>query len=518
MILPIINFSSYSVYQPSKVVFGGYKQIRVKEIKNLPDLTCPRCGGPIIEPQRYIDAYREITLPLKYMIQKGYMDKSKDIPVIWEILNSFAEKYPNLSLDKILENEKEHDKFRMLVENVVVPGIDRKNRTVYNASKKKFDSLESGIRKSSRRELSKAPIAIENIQPFIQYLRKIEQTDPFPAEVRGKIEAFEYLKHQAYLYPDKTLSEIINLPENKYHIELMKKKNSDEFQEKSDKIFDDFRKIIMSNTDCSETLINGTIYSAKLALFSSSKDPGIRLNNAIKICESFTEQNHCPEIYDKLANLIKQIYEIPFNKYTELANYIGEQNDGKIIGGLLGQYIGSSDHFIARKNGGMDLRQNKISMHKGCNTKQGSEPKTEYIKIYPKYPEYTCEQSRQVSECIYKDMMIPKYYLYPMQNAKNLREETKGIINPDVSEYLQKAIIKSEEKQEAYIKTARELCEKRDLKIAKLMQVKTEEEKQKLRTEIQELNVKINEQRDNLKEERRVYGAFMVYDKELKSH
>ena len=517
MILSVTDFSTYKFYQPKNTSFTGAPSIRYKEIKNLPDLTCPRCGGPIIAPQNIIEVYRRVTQPLKYMIQNGYLDKSKNMPAMWKFLNSLAKKYPDLSLDKIFEDEKEHDKFRILVENIVCPGINRDNRIAYNAYKTRFDSLESGIRKASRRELVKAPEVLKNIEPFIQYLRKIEQTEPFKAEVRSKIDAFEFLMNYAELYPDKTLSEIINIPEIRSHIEHMKKKKSGEFQEKYEKTFNIFRKIIMENTDSSEMLINGVIYSAKIALFKSSKDPGIRLANSLKVCKSYTEQNNCPEIYDKLASLIKQIYEIPFNKYIELSNYIGEQDDGKIVSGLIKQYVGSSDHITARANGGSDVRQNKMSMHKGCNVKCGDIGKDEMCLIYPRFPENTCEQINQVSEYIYNDYMVPRYYLYPLQVAHNIREESNGIINPNVFGYLKRILNRISENVN---NNSQQLCEitcLRDNKIIKLSNTVDQNEIFVLRAEIEEINKQIQELKNQVKEERRLLGALVKYEEEMEA-
>ena len=517
MILSVTDFSTYKYYQPKNISFTGAPSLRVKEIKNLPDLICPRCGGPIIAPQDLIDVYRKITQPLKYMLQKGYMDKSKGMPVMWEYLNSLAEKHPDLSLDKIFEDEEEHERFRVLVENIVCPGINRDNRIVYNAYKTKFDNLESGIRKSSRRELVKSPAVLKNIKPFIKYLREIEQTEPFKAEVRSKIDAFEFLSHYSLLYPDKTLSEIINTSEIRSHIMSMKEKKSDEFQEWYNKIFDNFRDVILENTDSSEMLINGVIYSAKLALFRSSKDPGIRLANSLKVCKSFTEQNNCPEIYDKLASLIKQINEIPFNKYIELSNYIGEQNDGKIVEGLIKQYTGSSDHFKARAKGGMDLRQNKVSLHRGCNKKCGDVGKDEMCFIYPRFPENTCKQVNQVSEYIYNDYMISKYYLYPLQAAHNIREESNGIINPDVSGYLKRILNRTYENADNHSQQLNEAICLRDEKIIKLSKTVDQNEILVLRAEIKEINKQIQALKNQLNDERRILGALIKYEEEMEA-
>ena len=102
MILPVMNFNNYYMSAP-QVNFEGRKFIPAKEIKNLHMLTCPRCGGPIIEPQLRVEAYRVISRPLRIMLKKGFLDESKKRPEIWAVLNDFAEKYPALSLDKIIE-------------------------------------------------------------------------------------------------------------------------------------------------------------------------------------------------------------------------------------------------------------------------------------------------------------------------------------------------------------------------------------------------------------------------------
>ena len=78
MILSVTGFSTYKVYQPKNTSFTGAQSLRYKEIKNLPDLTCPRCGGPIIAPQNLIEVYRRFLDDYDNVI-KNYT-RLKEIP------------------------------------------------------------------------------------------------------------------------------------------------------------------------------------------------------------------------------------------------------------------------------------------------------------------------------------------------------------------------------------------------------------------------------------------------------
>ena len=503
MLLPITNFASYNITKPSNMNFGRVQTVNLKEIKNLPDLICPRCGAQIIAPQYLIEAYRELARPLKYMIQKGYMDKSKNMPALWDLLNKFAEKHPNDSLDKILEEKDNHDALRSIIEEVVANGADIKNRLVYNSRAYSFNTLENGIRKSARRELKPASVVLERMEEFIPYLKDVAEKEPYKDEIQGVLSTIEKLQKYAALYPDKTLSEILNIQEVRQEINTESSLRKEKFNKIQEELFDEFKQIIQKNADVSDYVLNGIIYNTKSTLFNNSKDTGVRLYNTLKLCRKITEQCGCPEIFDKLADIIIRVPEPPYSKYVDFAARSEEVNDGRILDSLFRNYTGSSN-FI---KGSEDVRQNKLAMHIGCTYKRAGMPLKEYVQIYPKMSEYICEQINQSSDYIYRDFMVPQFYIYPYQVSKHLKEVTDGKVSPDVSEYCKKVLDRAFEREQFYMEQINEISELRNEKIGKLIKARTKEEEQTARDEVDEINVSIQSAKEKLNDQRRLIGS-----------
>ena len=509
MILPVANLPSYSAYQFQNKSFTGAPSIKYKEIKNLHALTCPRCGGPIIEPQKLIGAYRTISLPLRQMLKNGYLDGNKNMKKVWELLNDFAEKYPEDSLDKILEDEKRHTLFRTAIEQTIVPNLDRNNREIYNANLHKFNSVEDGIRKSARTKLRSSSVVMKRLKSFLPYLKEIEQSEPYKTEIRGKIGALEELLYYSTLYPNKTLSEIVNEPSIRAYNEAMRNGLNEEFQHKQKLAFTEVRKTIKKRINCSDSVLNIFQKELMYAIFNSDKDPGVRLHKALELCKDFTEKNDCTNIYGKLSDIIKNIPEPPYNKYVELCNGIDKYNDAKIVDSLLKQYVGSNEHFIARSDGGEDLRQNKISMHKGCNSKRSNMPYKYYIGIYPLAPYYIGKQIEQVSENILAGRMISKYDLYPPQMAATIKDATDGLVSPDVSKYCKKALKKSTIRLEENSEKIAAIADKRDKEIKHLQ--KLTEEENTIRENIEAAGKEHEKAIQAQNEERRLNGWLTKY-------
>ena len=173
MILPVLNSS---IKNTPDINFKGRLVRQASEIKNFPKLTCPVCGGPIIAPDVLADAYRVVSLPLKSVLKLDFLDKTKKMPKVWEILLNFAKKYPKKSLDKILENEEEHDIFRNSIEKTIVPDLDRENKEEYEKHMRDFNSVESKIKECARGKLRSSSIVINRFKSFIPMLKKMKKT------------------------------------------------------------------------------------------------------------------------------------------------------------------------------------------------------------------------------------------------------------------------------------------------------------------------------------------------------
>ena len=511
MIFPVMNFNNLFI-PASQVNFEGRKFIPAKEIKNLHMLTCPRCGGPIIEPQLPVEAYRSISRPLRIMLKKGFLDESKKRPEIWAVLNKFAEETPNSSLDKILENEEKHTILRRAIEKSIAPDADLNDAEVYKSYNYIFDKIENGIRKSARRELRSSGVVMRKLKQFLPYLKEIEQKEPFKNQIRAKIGAFEELIYYSNKYPNKTLSEIINMPGHVKFFTSMKEGLEKDFRHKKSLYFTEIQELLKNNLDCSEEELSKFRNKLVYVFLGSDEDPGFRKYNALNLVRVFLERKHGEELYEQVEKILEKVPEANYNKYTELCHCIGETNDAKIVDSIIKPYVGSSEHLTALSSGGEDKRDNIMSMHKDCNERRSNKPYTKYIQIYPEVPNNIYKQIREVSEQVYKDRMISYVYnLYPLYVSNELRRITHGLITPNVEEYRLKAMKKSLARIRANEAKIRQISIQRDKALVEIVKGNDTPE---LREQAEVLSKELRETIYKQENERSVYARLRKFSME----
>jgi len=518
MILPIF---SCNFEKTSNINFRGGLIKPANEIKNFDRLICPRCGGPIISPERLVSAYRSVSLPLKSIIKKGFLKRTEEMPNVWEVILNFAKKYPKQSLDKILENEENHDIFRKTIEESVAPDVSRQNREEYEKYLNTFDSIEFMIKKSSRTKLRSSSIVVKRLKPLLSYLKHVEKKAPYKMEVQARIGAFEELMYLSELYPKKSISEIFQEPQVKEYLSIMNSGIEESRKQKQKLYYGNIKDLVQQKTNCTKEEVQNFINNVKTSFMTGDVDIGVRAYKTKEYIRSFLAEKNALQIYPKIEKFLKEIPETLQNRYSLLESCIGVQNDSKIIDTVFKAYVGTTEHIFARSTGGGNYRSNVISMHKICNFRRSNTSYKDYIKYYPAFPKNVCKQVKQVSECIYQDKMNEncRLYLYPPQIKDTLILASDGVINPHVADYCRKSIPKFEERIRILQKKISSMNSERDRRIKQLQKCVNEEEKESIRTKICELNEQQKSLITELKNDRYYYNSLKGYlKKELNEH
>lgn len=518
MILPV---STFNTNKTSGINFNGRLVKPANEIKNLDRLTCPRCGGPIIAPEKLIAVYRAVCLPLKSLLKLDFFKRTKEMESVWQILENFTEKYPKQALDKILESKENHDEFRNAIEKTVAPNVDRSNKQEYEKYLNSFDSIEYMIRKSSRAKLRSSSIVVKRLKPLLSYLKQVEKKAPYKLEVQARIEAFEELIYLSELYPKKRISEIIDDPCVKEYITIMNAGIEAGRRYKQKACYEQIKELVLQHTNCTRLQVNKFIDDVKALFMTSGVDIGVRACKAKTYIRTFLSEQKALKIYPKIEKLLKEIPETLQNRYSILKDCFDRNNDSKVVDIIFKAFVGTTEHVNALSTGGGNYRSNVISMHKICNYRRANTSYRDYIKYYPAFPKNMCRQVKQVSDYIYSDRMDPncRLYLYPAQIKDTLILASDGAINPLVADYCRKMIPKFEEKIRKLQKKISSMNDERDRYIRKLRKCNTEQEKEEVRAKIQTVLDKQKVLITEIKNSRYYYNSLKGYlKKELNEH
>ena len=518
MILPVVSFS---INKASDVNFQGRLIKPANDIKNIDRLTCPRCGGPIISPEKLVDAYRTVALPLKSVINLKFFNKTREMPDIWKVIENFAKEYPKKSLDKILENEENHDIFRKAIEERIAPGVSRQNKEEYEKNLHTFDSMEHMIRKASRMKLRSSSVVIKRIKSLLPYLKQVEKKIPYKLEVQARIGAFEELMYLSELYPKKRISEIINEPSVKEYITIMNKGIEDGRRYKQKAHYAQIKELVLEHAKCTQSEANDFISELKNIFMTSDVDIGVRACKTKEYIRKFLAERKALKIYPKIEKLLKEIPETLQNRYSVLMDCFDNENDSKIIDIIFKAYSGTDEHVFARSTGGGNFRSNIISMHKICNYRRSNTSYKDYVKYYPAFPKNMCKQVKQVSEYISQGRMNKRsrLYLYPPQIKETLVLASDGAINPHVADYCRKTIPMFEERIRILQKKISSMNSERDRRIKQLQKCGSEKERESVRAKINELNEHQKSLIFEIRNERYYYNSLKGYlKKELNEH
>ena len=506
----ITPVTSYN-YLPKMQTRPTFQAAPVKELKELDKLVCPGCGGPIIASEKLTKVFRSISAPLRRIIDAGYMDKAINKPGIWALLNDFANKYPKLSLDKILEDPENYALLRTSVEDLIVPGGHNAPRDVYEKYLKQISFMVNAIKKSSRAELRSASVVMDRLRIFRPYLEEIKKTSQYKAEIEGKLGAFDELTYYAHKYPDKRISEIIDMPNISEYNHMMHEGNKRDFKHKMRSCFYEIRNIIDKTCKYSDTYYRDIEEKVQNILYKEARgneanrietDYGVRLKETKEFYKSWLTEIGCEKHYDKICEIVDRMPEMPYTKYTELVSHEKCNNDGMIIISLLNQYIASNDHIEALSEGGPNILSNIMIWHKGCNADRQSLNYGIRSEIYPRMPFYCEQQISQVCNHIYNGR-IQKYSLYPFQVSRKLQEQGGGKINPDTSTYRKKMIKKLNTAIETNSTKLGQLKHLRDKKIIEIEQTPIEL-RESVRLRVEKMTQEINELIKLIKEDKRI--------------
>lgn len=467
-----------------------FKAQKYQEIKHLPKLRCACCDKKMIDPLNLVKAFAATAKPLSKMMDKGVLDHWKKHQNVWNMLEGFAQKFPKMSLDKILMDKE-------LRTNLKLALLDKAQNTQFflqNISEKEKSKIldkqvlddYGDILNRSRDTLKGAGAVMKRMAGFKKCLSG------------EKLDTFEQLEIYAQKYPRKSLKEIINMDEiYKFHKtkDLLQRA---ETREKLDYHFNKIEKLIKKVDPSSEDLILDLKEEA-LKLFEHTRDADSRIFLAKKIYKNALSKYNNKNLEKKV---LAELEQIPTSFITKDSFLVYAKNhdygDSRIIASLLVPAEVSFEHIIPRKENGEDHATNGLVLCRDCNQKRGTTPYEEFIQYHPRMRYNIQKQILTIGNYILQDRLDSMYRFWPIKVAQTINDYSNGAINPDISKYVKKALEKSNQLIEENEADLKAIKKERDEKF---------KEKEKLLQQLEDIKktlINLKEEKNYLQEQNKV--------------
>ena len=464
-----MNIISINNYQNNTNFKAGFKSI-----KTVRGVDCACCGGKMIDGLDAKKAYAATTKPLLKMIEKGYMSKWFDNLPIWNFLIQQAQKFPKLSLDKILLNNESAEELHKIVMRCVNPNEEEVTKAV---NKKCLDEQEE-ILMASRSEMTSGKAIINRFKSFRDFLKE------------DRKEIFDLLEYYTDLYPRETLTQIINKEEVlNLHRGLASRQRL-----KTEKIrnlhFNRIDKMIAKNNP--ETIEHFKEVRKKgMDILLKDFDYDANFYELKKLYKEELEANNLQKIVYKVMDEIK---EMPLKNRTadSFFGYAAYKNlnDGEIINYLLKPSNKTFDHYLAYSKGGKNEAKNGILLCHKCNQMKSSIDGGLFAQYHPLMPYHAQKQVEQISNLILTGKMDLSFASYPLEVAATYETESKGKIKTDLTSYCKRSERKI--KKEQKIRDERKQQNQKELNEIKRKQQELSKQIRKLNKQFAEKNTELS--------------------------
>lgn len=444
-----------------KAVKPGFKGIEhFDHIKKLDGMICAACGRRTLASDVFVKANTPNCKSLLYNMQRQALSFVEErFPEIWNLLLRFTKQFPDQSLDCIMSNSDCYIELKQGILNQICkengveePTISDKARFDRSIGATFFDLLES-----ARTHLEPASVVMRNLSGLKCYLSE-EQA-----------RAFSFLEGYAENYPEKTLSEIINMEEVYTYHANRDRKNRKKLYDDVHYCIDNIHSMILDeNPDALTNIFHKR--SGVITMFKDVSDPEERIYNMKEIYRHVLVNNGCENLIEKVYAEIDKVPKVFMTADTFLA-FAHEHNfsDGKIIAQLFNSNFATEEHLDAVAEGGEDRIENKIVMHKACNQLRNRIAYSRFVKYHPEMQSNVQQQVDLVVDALLKGDLPSFIDFYPLKMPLKLAEKTDNLIKIDITRYCQEGIKQSWIKENNLREELYLVTDSRDRKIREKM-------------------------------------------------
>lgn len=416
------NFNNTSNTSASRDKVAFKHKSAYSYLKNVPGNRCACCGRDMILSKEIADVWGKITRPLTVLMQEGRFNFAETVfPSLYKVLASFAQKYPEDSLDSIVSNSNNHFQFMASIADSF-KGDSEYKKLSGQQQQKAIKNRTMEIFRISSSYLRNAIEVIQNLKPLEHYLYGYRK------------DIFQELEKLAQKYPDKKIHELVRIPEvaskyveNTYYEAIDFARTRDEHWNKANKIILDRAPVLEADLDKLHTKI--------CLIYRGIIDPARVSYEIREEYKTFLDKHNLNDIKEPVLEEIAQMPNSLFSKNSFLSFARRYYNDGEIINYVIKPFMESVEHVVAVSDGGTNDSANIIMMCRKCNNDRGSYPYTEHLAIHPEMVENSERQIRFYADKLLAGELPETLEKYPIEIAKTLRKCSSGRINYDTTDY-----------------------------------------------------------------------------------
>lgn len=438
---------------------------RINLLKSVSRVPCACCGRETLLPSKRQAACTSLEKPLKSVLDR-LIPLLKNKQNILKALKKFAEAFPNLSFDKILENPA----CQNAINNSLKQFYEHKTN-----SKEKRDELAkklfTKIRTNATLDLRSASTIMKRLESFKKYLTE------------DNLQIFEQFEIYAQKYPRKSLSEIVHSDEvynfHKTRQNLFLHQRNDKFNFHIRNI----SKIVKRPfKEVSQQFYEIIEKDPRLLHYDNKTKIG-KIKNAYK--EILAQYNLEERKEEKVLTEIEKLpFERPFVDNFFIRAYEKDYTDTTVVDALINPQERSFEHIIPQISNGKDDVENGIILCRRCNSTRSSIPYSEYLQYHPEMIENTQKQIDYFARLILTGKLEADLMDWPIKVAKTLVNYTDGVVNCDISAYRKKALRKIEKQLPELQKEKKEIKAQQQALWQELDALKIEAEKNRLQREL----------------------------------
>lgn len=415
-----LTINPYSTNTSSKNNNTNFKATEYyNTLKHLKGIPCACCGKKVVHPEAMTNAWAKITKPLMEMLEKGRMNAWQKTPQVWEKLKLYAQFNPNMSLDAMLRDKGAYLEMKTLVVDIFKPKDLKEDTQECREADKVVNNLFASMLNHSRFDLKPSAEVMEVLEPFKECLKG------------PRADVFKQFQIYAQKYPDKTLSEIVQMDEVfKFH-QAKSILQLNAFREEREYHFNRISKHLKGyNEEYFEK-----VKEFSLEQYDTEPDTIARRENIKELYKFALNQYGAEE--KLIEKVLAEIDEMPMEFQTADSFFVRAKlhnfRDINIVNGFFTKALGTYEHVIPASKDGKNSIYNGIMLCRSCNENRASKSYTKYVKLHPEMKENMKRQMKFVTNALESGELDSIFEFYPVMMDSILKGQCKELDVAEVS-------------------------------------------------------------------------------------
>ena len=394
----MISLNIYPNYKSPQFKASYPKNLVISDIRDIPGLTCARCGEKMLSRQEFNDYIKKFVVGASTALKSPIFDKIRNSKA-FQMIEEIAKAHPRTPVSKLISENLETD---------AIEGTES-------------DKIRQFVIAESDKMCKKSPQTLDLLERINAGLSEKKQ------------EMLKYMALYASKYPDKTFAEIFASPEVSKTLQQAEECEKFVYDNNIADFFDQVAKLVEGN-ESAEKIKNVTLDAIMVAMSMHFPTKTKQIYIKFKFDNLYKEIDD-KVLTEKLNALVQNIPYLEFSPFASLKKYCNECDDMKIVNDFVEEASATWDHIIPSSKGGTYSTENGTCMHKHCNKARATIPYYAINEIDPNFIKNIQKQMNRIMGYITHGILITKDRL-PQQVNETLKYISYGKMRLNIRNFL----------------------------------------------------------------------------------